>query len=144
MPTMQTDKVTTYNRTNFGISSIAIPNYTFRINPLDLVPKHYCTVHSVEYDCLTSSICALSIYSDPLCNAGAFLHNADLSWTGGDKEGNRTIRFVNTGPADDSSKVHPMYLFVKRWYVSNPILPTANVILVGIRGQKSYELNQNP
>lgn len=47
-------------------------------------------------------------------------------------------------PADDSSKVHPMYLFVKRWYVTNPILPTANVILVGIRGQKSYELNQNP
>ena len=98
MPTMQTGKVTTYNRTNFGNSSIAIPNHTFRNNPLDLVPKHYCTVHSVEYDCLTGSICALSIYCDFLCNAGAFLHNADLLWTGGAKEGNRTIRFVNTGP----------------------------------------------
>lgn len=138
LTTMHTDKVIIFDRTNFGNSSIAMPNGTCRDNPLEVVQKHDCTAHSVEYDSLTNSIRALSIYSDPFCSAGAFLPNGTLLQTGGDKEGNRTIRFINPGPTDDWSEITP-YLFVKRWYVTSQILPTGNVILVGGTGQRSYE-----
>ena len=138
MTTAHTDKVVIYDRTNAGKTQIAMPNGTCRDNPYEQVLKHDCTAHSVEYDSLTDAIRPLSIFSDPFCSSATWLPNGTLVQTGGDKEGNNTVRFIGPGPTDDWIE-NMNYLFVKRWYTTAQILPTGNVILVGGAFQNSYE-----
>lgn len=144
MATMHTDKVILYDRTNFGRSQIALPNGTCRNNPKELVLKHDCTAHSVEYDSLTNAIRPLFIYSDTLCSSGAFLPDGTLQQTGGDNEGSRVLRTIGAGPTDDWVESNTSSLFVKRWYSTDQILPDGRIIVIGGINQPNYEFVPKP
>ncbi|KAG0578987.1 hypothetical protein KC19_4G064200 [Ceratodon purpureus] len=139
MTTFYTDKVAIFDRTNLpSNTTILLPNGRCRDNPQDLVSKHDCYAHSVEYDSITNSIRALFVFSDVFCSSGAFLPDGTLQQTGGDKEGERTIRKLGPGPNDDWVETSN-YLFVRRWYATNQILPDGTIIVIGGNNNPSYE-----
>ena len=144
MATMHTDKVILYDRTNFGKSQIALPNGTCRDNPKELVLKHDCTAHSVEYDSLTNAIRPLFLYSDTLCSSGAFLPDGTLQQTGGDNEGSKVLRSIGADPTDNWVESNTTSLFVKRWYSTDQILPDGRIIVVGGINQPNYEFVPKP
>ena len=141
MVTLPTDKVVIFDRTNDGPSNITYQNGKCRDNPQDLVLKHDCYAHSVEYDPDGDTIRTLFIFSDPFCSSGAVLPNGTLLQTGGDKEGAWTIRTIGGGPNDDWVEIAntTFKLSARRWYATDQLLPDGRVIVIGGTMQNSYE-----
>ncbi|CAK7346264.1 unnamed protein product [Dovyalis caffra] len=140
MQLLNNDRVVIYDRTDFGLSNISLPDGKCRNDSSELVVKHDCTAHSVEYDVLAKKIRPLMVQTNVWCSSGAVFPDGRLIQTGGFRDGDRKVRtffpcndakcdWVETGDA----------LEEKRWYSTNHILPDGRQIIIGGRGQFNYE-----
>ncbi|KAL9685486.1 hypothetical protein QQ045_022936 [Rhodiola kirilowii] len=142
MQLLHTNKVVIFDRTEIGVSNISLPNGKCIDDPTDPVLKHDCTAHSVLFDTATNQIRPLTVLTDLWCSSGAVLPNGTLVQTGGFRNGNRVVRVISPDPDDDSScdwVEFPDRLLAARWYATNQILPTGEIIVMGGRRQFSYE-----
>ncbi|KAG8362675.1 hypothetical protein BUALT_BualtUnG0051800 [Buddleja alternifolia] len=140
MQLLNTDRVVIFDRTDFGASNISLPNNQCRNNPNDLTLKIDCTAHSVEYDVATNSIRPLNVFTDVWCSSGAAMPDGSLMQTGGFNDGDRNVRVYK--PCNDNScdwQEFDSVLLQNRWYATNHILPDGRQIIIGGRGQFSYE-----
>ncbi|KAL0325519.1 UNVERIFIED_CONTAM: Aldehyde oxidase GLOX [Sesamum radiatum] len=140
MQLVNTDRVILFDRTDFGPSNISLPNNQCRNDPNDLTLKVDCTAHSVEYDVASNSIRPLNVLTDVWCSSGSAMPDGSLMQTGGFNDGDRNVRVYK--PCSDDScdwQEFDVALRQKRWYATNHILPDGRQIIVGGRGQFSYE-----
>ncbi|KAI3820963.1 hypothetical protein L1987_08519 [Smallanthus sonchifolius] len=77
------DCVVIFNRTDFGASSISLPNGKCHEDPNERVLKKDCTAHYVEYDVAWNSIRPLNVLTDNWCSSGALMPDGNLVQTGG-------------------------------------------------------------
>ncbi|KAI3935516.1 hypothetical protein MKW92_039037 [Papaver armeniacum] len=117
------DRVIMFDRTDFGQSRILLPAEKCS-NATNA--KLDCTAHSVELNLLDRSVRPLTVLTDTWCSSGSLAPDGMLLQSGGSNSGERAVR-------DQKGLVVP------RWYASNQILPNGKVIVVGGRGQFSYE-----
>ncbi|KAL2232544.1 UNVERIFIED_CONTAM: Aldehyde oxidase GLOX [Sesamum indicum] len=140
MQLLNTDRVIIFDRTDFGPSNISLPNNQCRNDPNDLTLKVDCTAHSVEYDVASNSIRPLNVLTDVWCSSGSAMPDGSLMQTGGFNDGDRNVRVYK--PCSDDScdwQEFDVALRQRRWYATNHILPDGRQIIVGGRGQFSYE-----
>ncbi|CAK7346256.1 unnamed protein product [Dovyalis caffra] len=140
MQLLHNDRVVIYDRTDFGLSNISLPDGKCRNDSRDLVVKNDCTAHSVEYDVLANKIRPLMVQTDVWCSSGAVFPDGRLIQTGGFNDGEDKVRtflpcnnakcdWVETGDA----------LGARRWYATNHILTDGRQIIIGGRRQFNYE-----
>ncbi|KAJ1693186.1 hypothetical protein LUZ63_009884 [Rhynchospora breviuscula] len=132
MAVLPNGHLVTFDRTEFGRSNISLPPRMCRNGHQD------CTAHSVEFDPVTRAVHPLMVLTDTWCSSGTLLPNGTLLQTGGYFSGDRTIRYLSACDNCNWLEV-PNGLSVRRWYATNHILPDGRVIVVGGRGQFSYE-----
>ncbi|KAL0325521.1 UNVERIFIED_CONTAM: Aldehyde oxidase GLOX [Sesamum radiatum] len=140
MQLLNTDRAVIFDRTDFGPSNISLPNNRCRNDPNDLTLKVDCTAHSVEYDVASNSIRPLNVLTDVWCSSGSAMPDGSLMQTGGFNDGDRNVRVYR--PCADTScdwQEFDAVLRQRRWYATNHILPDGRQIIVGGRGQFSYE-----
>ncbi|KAK8483295.1 hypothetical protein V6N13_075495 [Hibiscus sabdariffa] len=138
MQLLRNDRVVMYDRTDFGLSKLPLPNGKCRYDPRDTALKVDCTAHSLEYDVLTNKFRALMVQTDVWCSSGAVVPNGNLVQTGGFNDGERKVRVFSPCRTCDWQEI-PNGLAVRRWYASNHILPDGRQIVVGGRRQFNYE-----
>ncbi|KAF8410490.1 hypothetical protein HHK36_003018 [Tetracentron sinense] len=138
MQLLKNDRVVIFDRTDFGLSNISLPNGKCRNNPMELVVEYDCTAHSVEYDVLADSIRPLMVQTNVWCSSGSVSPDGRLIQTGGFNDGERAVRiFRPCSTCDWEENVYG--LMVPRWYATNHILPDGRVIVIGGRQQFNYE-----
>ncbi|KAH0779179.1 hypothetical protein KY290_005606 [Solanum tuberosum] len=109
--------VTHYNtvvlldRTDIGPSRKRLPPHHCRNDPNDPILKKDCYAHSVLLDLETNSVRPLMILTDTWCSSGQFLPD----------------------------ELQNVQLSEGRWYSTNQILPTGEIIIVGGRAASSVE-----
>ncbi|KAL9172729.1 hypothetical protein ABFS82_03G066700 [Erythranthe guttata] len=145
MQLLHTDHVIMFDRTDFGLSNISLPNGNCIKNPRSKILPVDCTAHSVDYDVVSNSIRPLTVLTDVWCSSGAVTPDGTLVQTGGFDSGDRVVRLYkpcrsssNTTTACDWQEVG-RGLTVRRWYATNHILPDGRQIVVGGRRQYNYE-----
>ncbi|KAK4860525.1 hypothetical protein QYF36_025551 [Acer negundo] len=141
MQLLNNDRVIIYDRTDFGLSKISLPDGKCRDDPYEWVIKHDCTAHSVEYDVLNNTIRPLMIQTNVWCSSGAVMPDGSLIQTGGWNDGDHMIRvFKPCSTTKDCDWVEfENGLAARRWYATNHILPRGGQIIIGGRGQFNYE-----
>ncbi|MED6138032.1 hypothetical protein PIB30_070533 [Stylosanthes scabra] len=141
MQLLQNDRVVIYDRTDFGLSNLSLPNNRCRYNPNEEVVKTDCTAHSVEYDVVSNTFRPLFVQTDVWCSSGYVSPNGTLVQTGGFNDGDRAVRTFT--PCSGSSTCDwiefPGQLSVRRWYATNQKLPDGRQIVIGGRRQFNYE-----
>ncbi|KAK6131262.1 hypothetical protein DH2020_034997 [Rehmannia glutinosa] len=140
MQLLNTDRVVIFDLTDFGPSNISLPNNQCRNNPRDLTLKIDCTTHSVEYGVASNSIRPLNVFTNVWCSSGAAMADGSLVQTGGFNDGDQNARVYK--PCTDNScdwQEFNRVLTQKRWYATNHILPDGRQIIIGGRGQFTYE-----
>ncbi|GMI83104.1 RUBY PARTICLES IN MUCILAGE [Hibiscus trionum] len=138
MQLLRNDRVVMFDRTDFGLSKLPLPNGKCRYDPRDTALKLDCTAHSLEYDVLTNNFRALMVQTDVWCSSGAVVPDGNLVQTGGYNDGERKVRVFSPCRTCDWQEM-PNGLAVRRWYASNHILPDGRQIVVGGRNQFNYE-----
>ncbi|WCJ21794.1 glyoxal oxidase-related protein [Euphorbia peplus] len=137
MQVLKNNKVIIFDRTDFGLSNLSLPDGKCRFN--DDVVLVDCTAHSVLYDVASNTFRPLTILTDPWCSSGSVDADGTLVQTGGDKKGERVIRTFS--PCDDCDwiELDSPRLFNRRWYSSSQVLPDGRIIIVGGRRVFTYE-----
>ncbi|KAJ1401345.1 Immunoglobulin-like fold [Sesbania bispinosa] len=138
MQLMHNDRVVIYDRTDFGLSNLTLPDGRCRHDPNERIAKIDCTAHSVEYDVASNTFRALFVQTDVWCSSGSAVADGTLIQTGGFNDGERTVRTFNPCPNCDWQEINNS-LVVKRWYSTNHILPDGRQIIIGGRRQFNYE-----
>ncbi|KAI3686627.1 hypothetical protein L1987_80307 [Smallanthus sonchifolius] len=138
MQLLPTDHVVIFDRTDFGASSISLPNGKCREDPHDRVLKKDCTAHSVEYDVAWNSIRPLNVFTDVWCSSGALMPDGSLVQTGGYNDGERVVRVFNKCYKCDWKEI-AYGLVEPRWYATNQLLPDGRQIVIGGRQKFNYE-----
>ncbi|XP_020541096.1 aldehyde oxidase GLOX isoform X2 [Jatropha curcas] len=136
---LKNNKIIIFDRTDFGISNISLPNGKCRYNDKYVKPKD-CSAHSVLYDIATNSVRPLMILTNTWCSSGSVDAQGTLIQTGGSSGGEKVIRSFT--PCDDDScdwVELSIPLLSRRWYASNQILPDGRIIIVGGRRVFTYE-----
>lgn len=140
MQLLNNDRVIIFDRTDFGISNLSLPQGKCRNDPTELVVKTDCTAHSAEYDALTNKFRPLMVLTDVWCSSGAVAFDGRLIQTGGFNDGERRVRMFtpcNDGNCDWAERGNG--LNARRWYATNHILPDGSQIIIGGRRQYNYE-----
>lgn len=140
MQLLNNDRVIIFDLTDFGPSTVSLPNNQCRDDPNDLTLKHDCTAHSVEYDVVSNSIRPLFVHTNVWCSSGAAMADGSLVQTGGFNDGEHNVRIFK--PCADGScdwQEFNNVLNHKRWYATNHILPDGRQIIFGGRDRFSYE-----
>ncbi|KAJ4844040.1 hypothetical protein Tsubulata_024678 [Turnera subulata] len=140
MQLLHTDRVITYDRTDFGASNLSLPQGKCRHDPNDKVLTVDCTAHSVEYDVTTNTFRPLMVQTDLWCSSGAVTPDGSLVQTGGWQDGRYKVRVFS--PCNDSSCDWVEVgdgLKEDRWYSTNHILPDGRQIIVGGIDKYNYE-----
>ncbi|GAV79339.1 Glyoxal_oxid_N domain-containing protein/DUF1929 domain-containing protein [Cephalotus follicularis] len=140
MQLLSNDRVIMFDRTDFGLSNLSLPNGKCRNDPNDIAIKLDCTAHSVEYDVLSNTFRPLMVQTDVWCSSGALMPDGRLIQTGGFHDGERRVRIFNpcnNGACDWQEIVSG--LATRRWYSTNHILPDGRQIIIGGRRQFNYE-----
>ncbi|KAI3472800.1 hypothetical protein Pfo_031121 [Paulownia fortunei] len=140
MQLLHTDRVVMFDRTDFGLSNISLPDGKCRRDPNDTALKIDCTAHSVEYDVASNSIRPLMVLTDVWCSSGAVMPDGTLVQTGGFNDGDHAVRMYK--PCGDNScdwQEINAGLSQRRWYATNHILPDGRQIIIGGRRQFNYE-----
>ncbi|KAL0360593.1 UNVERIFIED_CONTAM: Aldehyde oxidase GLOX [Sesamum radiatum] len=140
MQLLHTDRVVMFDRTDFGLSNISLPDGKCRRDPNDTVLPVDCTAHSVEYDVASNSIRPLMVLTDVWCSSGAVLPDGTLVQTGGFNDGDHAVRIYE--PCRNSTcdwREISRGLTQRRWYATNHILPDGRQIVIGGRRQFNYE-----
>lgn len=138
MQLLHNDRVVIFDRTDFGLSNLSLPNGKCRHDPTERVVKNDCTAHSVEYDVLSDECRPLMVLTDTWCSSGSTIPNGQLIQTGGFSDGERAVRSFRPCSTCDWHE-YPTALLVKRWYATNCLLPDGRQIIVGGRRQFNYE-----
>ncbi|GJT59032.1 putative galactose oxidase [Tanacetum coccineum] len=132
MQLLPNDRVVMFDRTDFGISNISLPNGQCRPNSTD------CSAHSVEYDVGSNTIRPLMVLTNVLCSSGSLMPDGSLVQTGGWNEGYRVVRIYKSCATCDWQEI-PNGLSQQRWYATNHLLPDGRQIVIGGRRAFSYE-----
>lgn len=138
MQLMHNDRVVVYDRTDFGLSNLSLPNGKCRHDPGEAVVKTDCTAHSLEYDVASNTFRPLFVQTDVWCSAASVSSDGRLIQTGGFNDGDKTARIFTPCPTCDWQEFHAA-LSARRWYSTNHILPDGRQIIVGGRRQFNYE-----
>ncbi|EEF52675.1 Galactose oxidase precursor, putative [Ricinus communis] len=138
MQLLNNDRVVIFDRTDFGLSNLSLPNGKCRKDPTELVLKTDCTAHSVEYDVLSNQIRALMVQTNVWCSSGAVMPDGSLIQTGGFNDGERKVRTFDPCSSCDWVELGDG-LKARRWYATNHILPDGKQIIIGGRRQFNYE-----
>lgn len=138
MQLLSNDRVIIFDRTDFGLSNLSLPDGKCRDDPNETVVKVDCTAHSAEYDVATNSVRPLMILTDTWCSSGAVFSDGRLVQTGGFNDGDRAVRTIRPCDSCDWEEIQTE-LSARRWYATNQILPDGRAIIVGGRRQFSYE-----
>ncbi|KAL2346266.1 hypothetical protein Fmac_000266 [Flemingia macrophylla] len=140
MQLLNNDRVIIFDRTDFGLSNLTLPNGRCRHDPTEKALKTDCTAHSVEYDVASNTFRALFVQTDVWCSSGSAVANGTLIQTGGFSDGERKVRmFLPCNNCD----WHEMgnALVTRRWYSTNHFLPDGRQIIIGGRRQYNYEFH---
>ncbi|KAJ0643502.1 putative galactose oxidase [Helianthus annuus] len=132
MQLLPNDRVLIYDRTDFGISNISLPNGKCRPNSDD------CSAHSVEYDVASNSVRPLTVLSNVWCSSGSLMPDGTVTQTGGSADGALVVRTYNSCDTCDWQEI-PNGLVAERWYATNHKLPDGRQIIIGGRGTFNYE-----
>ncbi|KAI3759191.1 hypothetical protein L6452_06808 [Arctium lappa] len=132
MQLLPNDRVVMYDRTDFGISNISLPDGKCRPNSTD------CSAHSVEYDVASNSIRPLMVLTNVWCSSGTLIPDGRLVQTGGWDDGYRVVRIYRSCDSCDWQEI-PNGLNQQRWYATNHILPDGKQIIIGGRQAFNYE-----
>lgn len=122
------------DRTNIGPTRLLLPKHHCRNDAHDAVLKHDCYAHSALFDPATNHIRPLIIQTDTWCSSGQFLPDGTLLQTGGDLDGWKKIRKFKpceTTGFCDWEELNDVGLAQGRWYSTNQILPSGEIIIVG-------------
>ncbi|KAK7409930.1 hypothetical protein VNO78_00340 [Psophocarpus tetragonolobus] len=138
MQLLHNDRLIIYDRTDFGLSNLTLPNGICRHDPSDKILKTDCTAHSLEYDVATNTFRALFVQSDVWCSSGAAIADGSLIQTGGYNDGERKIRSFSPCETCEWQETDNA-LVVRRWYSTNHYLPDGRQIIIGGRRQFNYE-----
>ncbi|KAK9164402.1 hypothetical protein Syun_005304 [Stephania yunnanensis] len=138
MQLLNNDRVVIFDRTDFGLSNLSLPQNKCRNDPNEQVVKTDCTAHSAEYDVLANSFRPLMVQTDVWCSSGAVSPDGRLIQTGGFNDGERAVRIFRPCAGCDWEEIQ-LGLAVRRWYATNHILPNGQVIIIGGRRQFNYE-----
>ncbi|KAD4888839.1 hypothetical protein R6Q59_034267 [Mikania micrantha] len=132
MQLLPNDRVVMYDRTDFGVSNISLPNGKCRPNSTD------CSAHSVEYDVGSNTIRPLMVLTNVWCSSGTLMPDGSLVQTGGWADGYRRVRIYKSCGTCDWKEI-PNGLTQQRWYASNHLLPDGRQIIIGGRQAFNYE-----
>ncbi|KAI3759195.1 hypothetical protein L6452_06813 [Arctium lappa] len=132
MQLLPNNRVVMYDRTDFGISNISLPNGKCRPNSTD------CSAHSVEYDVASNSIRPLMVLTNVWCSSGSLMPDGRLIQTGGWADGYRVVRVYKSCDSCDWQEIKNG-LIKQRWYATNHILPGGRQIIIGGRQAFNYE-----
>ncbi|PSS31286.1 Aldehyde oxidase [Actinidia chinensis var. chinensis] len=138
MQLLSNDRVVIFDRTDFGLSNISLPNGQCRIDKTDTALKTDCSAHSIEYDVASNSIRPLTVLTDVWCSSGAVLPDGRLLQTGGFNDGDHAVRIYRPCSDCDWDEIKSG-LTQRRWYATNQILPDGRQIIIGGRRQFNYE-----
>ncbi|KAK7310947.1 hypothetical protein RJT34_08759 [Clitoria ternatea] len=138
MQLLPNDRVVIFDRTDFGLSNLTLPNGTCRKNSHELVVKNDCTAHSIEYDIVSNTFRPLFVQTDVWCSSGSLFPDGTLVQTGGFNDGDRAVRTFTPCPTCDWHEID-IGLAARRWYATNHILPDGRQIIIGGRRQFNYE-----
>ncbi|KAI4336813.1 hypothetical protein L6164_015293 [Bauhinia variegata] len=138
MQLLHNDRVVIFDRTDFGLSNLSLPNGRCRRNPREIVVKTDCTAHSIEYDVASNTFRALFVQTDVWCSSGAVSSDGRLIQTGGFNDGERAVRIFSPCPTCDWQEIASR-LAARRWYATNHILPDGRQIIIGGRRAFNYE-----
>ncbi|WJX15697.1 (methyl)glyoxal oxidase [Trifolium repens] len=92
MQLLHNDRIVIFDRTDFGLSNLSLPNGKCRNDPRENTVKIDCTAHSVEYDVKSNTFRPLFVQTDVWCSSGAVNPSGTLIQTGGFNDGDRTVR----------------------------------------------------
>lgn len=140
MQLLNNDKVVIFDRTDFGLSNINLPDGKCREDPHELVTKVDCTAHSVEYDVAGNTVRPLMVQTDVWCSSAAVMPDGTFIQTGGWNDGDHVVRVFK--PCNDKKcdwVEIPDALHRWRWYATNHILPDGRQIIIGGRDEFNYE-----
>ncbi|PHT47983.1 hypothetical protein CQW23_12191 [Capsicum baccatum] len=137
MQLLHNNKVVIFDRTDFGVSNLSLPEGKCRYD--DEVLDVDCSAHSIIYDIPSNTYRPLMVQTDVWCSSGALNSDGTLIQTGGYHAGDRKIRLFSPCDDDCDWTELPQNLTVQRWYASDHILPDGRVIIVGGRKAFSYE-----
>ncbi|XP_074348587.1 aldehyde oxidase GLOX-like [Apium graveolens] len=140
MQLLNNNRVIMFDRTDFGMSNISLPNNKCRIDLNDTALQIDCTAHSVEYDIKKNVVRPLMVLTDTWCSSGAVMPDGRLVQTGGDNDGDFAVRTFRPCNNDTCDWEEIKYGLIKRrWYATNHILPDGRQIIIGGDGQFNYE-----
>ncbi|KAH6763157.1 glyoxal oxidase-related protein [Perilla frutescens var. hirtella] len=138
MQLLYDNKVVIFDRTDFGLSNLTLPQGKCRHND-EAVPVD-CTAHSLLYDVSSNTFRPLMVQTDVWCSSAAVDSDGALIQTGGYHAGDHKIRLFVPCSYDQCDWIElNQTLTVQRWYSSDQILPDGRVIIVGGRRAFSYE-----
>ncbi|XP_023745309.2 aldehyde oxidase GLOX1 [Lactuca sativa] len=132
MQLLPNDRVVMYDRTDFGVSNISLPNGKCRPNSTD------CSAHSVEYDVGSNTVRPLMVLTNVWCSSGTLMPDGTLVQTGGWDDGYRRVRTYKSCGTCDWNEI-PNGLSKQRWYATNLLLPDGRQIIIGGRQAFNYE-----
>ncbi|PSR99616.1 Aldehyde oxidase [Actinidia chinensis var. chinensis] len=138
MQLLRNDRVVIFDRTDFGLSNISLPNGQCRNDPNDTALQTDCSAHSVEYDVATNSIRPLTVLTDVWCSSGSVAPDGRLVQTGGFNDGDHVVRIYRPCSDCDWDEIKSG-LTRRRWYATNQILPDGRQIIIGGRKEFNYE-----
>ncbi|TKY57654.1 Galactose oxidase [Spatholobus suberectus] len=138
MQLLHTDTVVIFDRTDFGLSNLSLPDGRCRDDPNEMAVKTDCTAHSLEYDVASNTFRALFLQTNVWCSSASVAPDGTLVQTGGFNDGDRRVRTYNPCPTCDWNELSDN-LAARRWYATNHKLPDGRQIIIGGRRQFNYE-----
>ncbi|PRQ27153.1 putative galactose oxidase, beta-propeller [Rosa chinensis] len=78
MQLLHTDHVVIFDRTNFGVSKLSLPDGKCRFDPDDTALIIDCSTHSAEYDVANNSIRPLMVQTDVWCSSESAMLDSRL------------------------------------------------------------------
>ncbi|XP_071711751.1 aldehyde oxidase GLOX1-like [Rutidosis leptorrhynchoides] len=132
MQLLPNDRVVVFDRTDFGVSNISLPNGKCRPNSND------CSAHSVEYNLATGTIRPLEVLTNVWCSSGSLMPDGRLIQTGGFNDGYKVVRIYKSCDTCDWQEI-ANGLDQSRWYATNHLLPDGRQIIIGGRQSPNYE-----
>ncbi|CAJ2675699.1 unnamed protein product [Trifolium pratense] len=138
MQLLHNDRIAIFDRTDFGLSKLPLPNGKCRHDPRETTVRNDCTAHSVEYDVKSNTFRALFVETDVWCSSGSVNPAGTLIQTGGFNDGDRNVRIFEPCNGCDWREIQGE-LGARRWYATNHALPDGRQIIIGGRQQFNYE-----
>nr|XP_043636851.1 aldehyde oxidase GLOX1-like [Erigeron canadensis] len=138
MQLLPNDRVVIFDRTDFGLSNISLPDGKCREDANEIIIKKDCTAHSIEYDIGSNAIRPLMVLTDVWCSSGSLMPDGTLVQTGGFNDGDHVVRVYKSCEKCDWNEIQAG-LINRRWYATNHILPGGRQIVIGGRRQYNYE-----